>query len=150
MQAWFPSGFMLLQQWFQQWSFVVMTCARCKRCPVLRMAGFRKLQQTSCITQKVFIALEVAHTCHAFSHKTPRWWVARPRVLKRSATIFMQMRCIHFCYEQHGIRIRTLPPVLYAYIPYRKIIHIHRSGPPCSFSLCSFPCVPILGVMLVR
>ena len=38
---------------------VVMTCARCKRCPGLRMAGFRKFQQTYCITHKVFIAVEV-------------------------------------------------------------------------------------------
>jgi len=37
----------------------VMTCARCKRCPGLRMAGFRKFQQTSCITHKVFLAVEV-------------------------------------------------------------------------------------------
>jgi hypothetical protein len=36
-----------------------MTCARCKRCPGLRMAGFRKFQQTYCITHKVFIAVEV-------------------------------------------------------------------------------------------
>ena len=35
-----------------------MTCARCKRCPGLRMAGFRKFQQTSCITHNVFIAVE--------------------------------------------------------------------------------------------
>jgi len=38
---------------------VVMTYARCKLYPRLKMAGFRKFQQTSCITHKVFIAAEV-------------------------------------------------------------------------------------------
>jgi len=50
---------------------VVMTCARCKR-PGLRMAGFRKFQQTSCITHKVFIAVEVctpAMPFHTFAQR---------------------------------------------------------------------------------
>ena len=55
----------------------VMTCARCKRCPGLKMAGFRKFQQTSCITHhpslKVFIAVEVCIPfTHSFSHRLAR------------------------------------------------------------------------------
>ena len=63
---------------------VVITCARCKRCPGLRMAGFRKFQQTSFITHKVFIAVEVCTPAMPFH---TRLGVARPRVPKRSATL---------------------------------------------------------------
>jgi len=63
---------------------VVMTFARCKRCPGLRMAGFRKFQQTSFITHKVFIAVEVCTPAMPFH---TRLGVARPRVPKRSATL---------------------------------------------------------------
>jgi len=48
------------------------TCARCKPCPGVRMAGFRKFQQTSCITHKVFIAVEVctpAMPFHTFAQR---------------------------------------------------------------------------------
>ena len=61
-----------------------MTCARCKHCPGLRMAGFRNFQQTSCITHKVFIAVEVCTPAMPFH---TRLGGARPRVPKRSATI---------------------------------------------------------------
>ena len=73
MQAWFPSGVMLLHFCDEQEGYlqhrrstiafrplvVVMTCARCKRCLGLRMASFRKFQQISCITHKVCIAVEI-------------------------------------------------------------------------------------------
>ena len=72
---------------------VVMTYARCKRCPGLRMAGFRKFQQTSCITHKVFIAVEVCTNLPClFTQDLPfhtRLGVARPTVPKRSATIYV-------------------------------------------------------------
>jgi len=63
-------------------------CARCKR-PGLRMAGFRKFQQTYCITHKVFIAVEVCTPSIPFTQDLLMiQWAARPRVPKRSATIY--------------------------------------------------------------
>ena len=76
------------QQIQHRWStipflVVVMTCAWCKRCPgLMRMAGFRKFQQTSYITHEVSIAVEVCTHLPCLFTQTSCWcWLARPKVL---------------------------------------------------------------------
>jgi len=81
---------------------VVMTCARCKRCPGLRMAGFRKFQQTSCITHKVFLAVEVCTPAMPFHTRLADDDLHDQGFPKRSARILIfskppEMYILCFC-----------------------------------------------------
>ena len=126
---------------------VVMTCAQCKRCPGLKMAGSSNRHLASPI--RSLYLWKFAHTCHAFSHKTCYDdFLCDLGFPKRNATIllvFTIQQCffLHPVCSNSNINYPTFAGVTFYGLPRRFFSGLNTWG---RFLIGLGWCVCMLGV----